>query len=260
MLNILSEAVFFLLVFGLAGFIGHTVLEKGKNLNFYLRMEFIFLAAGLLILFFYLQGKLFTHYDNFSHWALVVKTMLRTNRFPSFETPIITYRGYPLGSSVYIYYTAKLIGEAEPLQMLGQGYMLLTCMLPLFRDNRRNRWLVFILMLFAGNFFLAYNVQPSELLVDTLLPLAGMSALLFTRSCKNTDRRENLFIILFLTWVLQIKNSGAFFALIAGGAYLMTAKRNHRFWCGFACVMTAFFSLFLWNRHCKYVFGSAAMS
>ena len=260
LLNMLSEAACFLWVFGLAGFVGYTVPGKGKNLNYYLRMEYLFLVTGLVILFFCLRGKLFTHYDNFSHWALVVKTMLLTNRFPSFATPIITYRGYPLGSSVFVYYTAKLIGESESVQMMGQGYMLLACMLPLFRDNHRNRWLVFILMLFAGNFFLAYNVQPTVLLVDTLLPLAGMSALVFACSCKKTDRRENFYIILFLTWVLQIKNSGVFFAVIAGGAYLIPAKRNRRLRSGLACVTAAFFSLFLWNRHCKYVFGAAEAS
>ena len=72
-LNVLAETAVLLWAAGLAGLALYTVTEKGKNLKYYLRPEFLFLGLGMLIVLFCVQGKTFTHYDNFSHWALVVK-------------------------------------------------------------------------------------------------------------------------------------------------------------------------------------------
>ena len=43
----------------------------------------------------------FVHYDNFSHWAVVVKYMLATNRIPDAASAIIDFKSYPLGSSSF---------------------------------------------------------------------------------------------------------------------------------------------------------------
>ena len=259
-LNILYETAFLLWLAGLVFFAKYTVEKKGKNLFCYMRTEYLFLAVSFAILAFVLQGKVFTHYDNFSHWALVVKTMLRTNHFPNTETPIITYRGYPLGSSVLAYYTARMTGGGETTWMLGQGYGMLACMLPLLRPEGRNRWLVLLTGLFLCNFFLAYNVQPTEMLVDTLLPLAGMCTLLFAQSCRGEDRRECWLAALYLIWLIQIKNAGVFFALAAGGVYLWRMRRSKVRLPAVMSVLLAFLSLWLWNLHCRYTFPSTGTS
>ena len=255
LLNLLPEMTAVLFAAGLGGLVYYTVREKGKNLLAYGRPEFLFLLAGLLFLLVFLRGKVFTHYDNFSHWATVVKTMLEDDRFPNFETSLVSYRGYPLGSSVFVYYAAKLTGGGEPTWMLGQGYMLLTCMLPLFRPEGKNRWPGFLVMLFAGNFFLDYNVQPTELLVDTLLPLAGMCALLFAHAYGKTGGRAAPYAALYLVWLTQIKNAGIFFALLAGLAFLVPARREKKTLWGLGCLAAALLSLLIWNRHCSYVFA-----
>ena len=259
LLSLLQPAVYGLWGLGLVGLTYYTVSEKGKNLKYYFRAEFLFLVLGMGVLCFCLRGKVFTHFDNFSHWALVVKSMLRTGSLPDAES-IISFQGYPLGSSVFVYATALLAGGGEPVQMLAQSYLMLCCMLPLFPPEGRSRRPAFLLLLFAGNFFLVYNIQPTELLVDSLLPLAGMSALLFALECKKADIRECISMSLLLVWVMQIKNAGIFFVLTAGGAFLIVARRQRRLPRGLACLGIALGSLLVWMLHCNLTFPSPESS
>jgi len=259
-LNVLAEMAVLLWAAGLAGLALYTVTEKGKNLKYYLRPEFLFLGLGMVIVLFCVQGKNFTHYDNFSHWALVVKKMLRVNRFPSFDMTGITYRGYPMGSTAYVYFVSKIAGGGETVQMLAQSYMTLTCIPPLFSLCKRNRWQTFFLVLLASNFFLSFNIQVTELLVDTLLPLAGMSALLFVHDGRKRTREAAPVVVLYLIWVLQIKNSGVYFALMICILYLYYARKNRQLLFGAGCCAVAFLSLLIWNRHCSYVYPSADFS
>lgn len=80
---------------------------------------------------------MFVHYDNFSHWALVVKKIIETNRFPNGFDEIITFKEYPLGSAIFIYFFTKFTNTNESTQMLAQAYMMLVCIMPLFSNTKK---------------------------------------------------------------------------------------------------------------------------
>ena len=94
------------------------------------------------------------HYDNFSHWALIVKSMSLTNSFPSFKTDVIMFTSYPPGSAVFIYYFINII----------KG----------FRDKKIIKFdiIMFILILItailnrSSSFYLAIAIVSFILLID----------------------------------------------------------------------------------------------
>ena len=245
---------------GLTGLAYYTFREKGRNLKTWLKIEYLFLLLGMAGLCLCVRGRIFTHYDNFSHWALVVKKMLRMDRFPDPGMTGITYWAYPLGSTVYVYFAGRLTGGGETLWMLAQGYVMLTCLMPLFQLCRGNRWIGLVLALFAGNFLLSYNVQVTELLVDTLLPLTGMCALLFVHANRDQPAKAAPAVFLYLVWILQIKNSAAFFGLLVALVYLYYAGKQHRFGTGAVCAAAGFASMPLWNWHCAVTYPAAEAS
>ena len=68
LLNLLPEAVYALYLIGFVGFV-YSVC-KNKSLSFlksYLIPGYILMLAALLLFAVYLRGKVFVHYDNFSH-------------------------------------------------------------------------------------------------------------------------------------------------------------------------------------------------
>ena len=194
--------------------------------------------------------------------------MLLTDRFPNFQDNIIAFQEYPLGSAAFIYYVAKIVGHAESVWMFAQGYMITACILPVFMYCRKNRVLSFVFMCLTTNFIFVYNIKITELLVDTLLPLAAMSMLLFTYYAgKNKDTCGELYLTIpFSIWILQIKNAGIYFCVIATLWILSRIKsRKGKLRKGEAVktALTAFapyVSLLLWQKHCDYVFLKADTS
>ena len=265
--NCLRIGAVFLWALGIVLAVISLVKDKWNGLKCYVNCGYLFLAAAVLLIAAAVKGTLFTHYDNFSHWALVVKNMLDTNRFPNFQDYLITFQSYPLGSAAYIYYFCRLVSDSESMQMLAQGYMMLSFLLPLFRFVKGNRGWNTLFLALLTNFLLCFNMGIYQLLVDTLLPLAGMAALVFLYcEClhKQDAGEENVpvyWAIPFLCAVMQIKNSSIFFAAIGVGMILLSMRREKKdrrtVLTKLAVCASPFAVLILWQRHCGYVFVRA---
>ena len=259
--NLLPEAA--VLLYG-AGFFGLFLrIFREKSLGFLRKYADFGYAALLLILIgsaLAVRGKMFLQYDNFSHWALVVREMLRSDRFPNFMDTMVYFQEYPLGSSAYIYYFARLVGTAEPVQMLAQAYAIAAAILPLFSRASGRKPLCCAALLGFAWFVFDYNTAITDLLVDTLLSMAGMCALLFTVThCKEGSGKFELFCAgCYFVWLVQIKNSGIFFlvppALVVGAC----ARRQKARLSGLMCLLAPLVCLLLWQKHCAYVFPGAA--
>lgn len=217
LLNLLSECAILLYGFGIVVFTFFAYKDYSKSQNIlkkYFTVGFFFLSVSFLISAFYVKGKLFSHWDDFSHWALVVKEMLKKNRFPNFSDPFIQFQSYPLGSSVYIYYFAKMISSIESCQMLAQIYMMLTCIMPLFYFCQRNRVATFISAGFLTALFFLYNTSITSLLVDTLLPIISICSLLYFFIYFRKEHHNGFQFYIsgaYLVQIIQIKNSGFFY-------------------------------------------------
>ena len=228
LLNLLPEAVYGLYLVGIVGFI-YSVC-KNKSLAFlksYINPGYILTFALLLIFAVYLRGKVFTDYDNFSHWGLVVKRMLETNRYPNFKDTLIQFQEYPLGSSTYIYYFTKLTRTSESFQMLAQTYIMLAAVLPLYSFGKKNHFAISIAVVSFTNYVLLYNIKITELYVDTLLPLVGICGLLFAyQHCKEGRSVMLCFAAFYMVEIIQIKNSGVFFVALIVIYLLHSIKQN----------------------------------
>lgn len=263
MLNLLREMTGLLYGIGILGLVYCICRDRGigwvKN---YINVGFVFLAITSIVMLFFVRGKIFTHYDNFSHWALVVKKIIETNRYPNFEDTIITFQEYPLGSATYIYFFAKLVSTSESIQMFAQVYMMLSCIIPLFIFDKKNKISTAIIVTAVANFFLVYNITVTDLLVDTLLPLASMCGFIYAYYyCQDLDDRFAFYSIIFYTvWIIQIKNSSIFFVGIICMWILINVKNDKKVIQRIICIVIPFLSLVIWQKHCKYVFTSATLS
>ena len=263
LLNLLSEGVTALFLFGLV-FLVQCLFKRKKAAfdfrpNYYI--GFLFLFGVFTVEAAFLNGRLFTHYDNFSHWGLVVKRMLEVNRFPNFQDPLIEFQEYPLGSATFIYYFCKITSPSEAAQMLAQTYLMLCCIQPIFSFARKNCVACFSTILIATNFFFTYNIALTDLLVDTLLPLAGMCGVLFavTYCGKEASSKNILLASCYAAFLVQIKNSGLFFACIICAWNLYYIRNGHKE-ARMVAVLFPILSSILWHKHCAYVFYAAKLS
>ena len=263
LLNILLEVTYLIYGIGLISIV--LKIYKNKSIKFirsYLNPSYVFLGLSLIVMGIFLKGKVFTHYDDFSHWALIVRRIVETNRFPNFTDTLIEYQEYPVGSAAFIFFVIKLTCGSESMQMLAQVYVMVASIIPLFSLSKKSWLLVAFVISSFTNYVLVYNTAVTSLLVDTLLPLVAMSGLLYTLLyCKHdAGKREIVPIVFYLIQIIQIKNSGLLFIAFISLAVLVNLIKGKNKAVRLSVVILPIVSFFLWHKHCQYVFDTSELS
>ena len=211
----------------------------------------------------------FVHYDNFSHWAVVVKYMLVTDRFPDVASAIIDFKSYPLGSSSFLYYVGRIVGNGEGVMLVGQAILLFAGFYAVFGAIRDQKRFLLAALLGLGCSTMAFfniSIRINNLLVDFLLPvlaLASIGILLLERKRFFT---ACLAVLPVLGLLVIVKNTGVFFALL-GYVFLLyrsiqfqnaDAKLRPFFWGALVTIVFSLVPLILWNAHTSAAFPSDA--
>lgn len=260
-LNILTEAVLAMYIGGIF-LLGRSLRRDfSGTVRPYLNWGYLFFFCFLAAFALSLRGNLLVVEDDLAHWGLAVKKILETGRLPNFTDTVIGFQKYPLGSSLWICFFCFFAGPQEDLMALAQCYMLLCCLLPMWHMVWGNKLLCTGFLILAANLVLIYNIPTYSLMVDTLLPLAGMTAIFFIL-CHREKGRDCLFgAVLLLIWTAQIKNSGLLFAAAGAALLLIPGTQGHReLPVRLACAASPVIGFLLWSRHCDLVFSDSAFS
>jgi len=258
MLNILYPAVMALYALGWVLLIFEIIRAREKWKKWFCA-PILFLVISCLYFGIRLSGLVLLHYDNFSHWALVVDQMLRIDALPSTATPLVIFPSYPVGSATFLYFFARLAGRQESVMAFAQAFWLACCMVPFFLFVRGRKVLGYGLIFGSFLTMLISNVFISELLVDTLLAMTGLSAVTVSLALKNSPRRMLACGIPLMLLMIFIKNSGLFFALLTCGLIFFCWKRQKGlrsalYVLGLLLALLCAFE-WIWSLHVRLAFG-----
>lgn len=267
MLNLLREAVWLLWAAGLA--LAVHSLWRRESLRDVVTPGICFFVAGAVGLALLTSGAHVLEYDDFSHWALLARTILMRDALPTFRDTTLTFLNYPPGSACWIYFFCRLSGAgSEGMMLLAQSLMMLSCFLPLFLIARgRPVWSVTLVAAAAAYAFLSQATQLMTLYVDQLLPAVAAAGMLLSLSSVREPRRAAYLALPFSVYAYLVKNSGILFSVLISLMLLIIALWNRRQ--GRAptrgdwrrvlgvCVSPAAV-LYLWNRHTTMVFENAS--
>lgn len=257
--NIMPEMVTILWMAGILSL----VYELLKNCRL-MKREWIFVIAffGTIVYFSWLlRGSHFTHYDNFSHWATVVKDMLLHNRMPNFEDKLVTFQAYPLGSSLFIYYVCKIVGMSDACFSWGQMLMLISSIFAGTAFLKKKNSYMVLPWICYGIYVLVANISIYDLLVDTLLPLVGAASWAMILEYQDRPKAALFCVAWMFPFLVNIKNSGIFFFMICLIELIFCLWQQRKtLWkqivlCGGA---PAICILALWKKHVALVFASGA--
>lgn len=120
--HIMPIATYAIIIIGLIQL--RLIRKDSFNLEEILKLSIFTLIV--LCFFNYLKDALFIHYDNFSHWALVVREMLETNALPTSASKLIEFNAYPTGTAGFIYFVSKIVGNTDGIKAFGQTLILLS--------------------------------------------------------------------------------------------------------------------------------------
>lgn len=213
LLGHLEPAAWTVVGLGLLALLHELVRHLGASWRTALHPVTLAVAALVGALVAYLHGLEFAHYDNFSHWALVVRVMLEQDAFPTPAQPIIAFTSYPLGSASVAYAATRLLGGQEWQSMLGQATLTVAALLPVAAFARRHRWLGLLVVPVLYAAVLAVTNQATTLLVDGLVAALAAAAILLTVRHRRRMRVALVPLAVVLAFLGVVKASGLFFVV-----------------------------------------------
>lgn len=245
------------------------VIEKWQRNSIVLKklniITLSFLAYSLLLGITLLQSRLL-HYDNFSHWGLIVKYLFTQQSLPNVHSDIIGFSSYPVGTSLWCYYFVNFIGFNEGVMIFAQFCLIISClyaMVAVIKD--KNNVLTFAIIFLIISLFNYFNtaIRMNNLLVDFVLPLVTLAAISGIFVYKN-----NMYVLATITVILTgflgiIKNNGIFFVIIVLLYFLITVLiYKEQYWTVFkkfrliiTTILLSMAPYISWLLHIKYTFG-----
>lgn len=224
------------------------------------------ITIWLLFYFLLFAATLFTshleHYDNYSHWAIIVKFLYTEGRLPAAGDTIISFSSYPMGSSLFVYYTTLIGGFNDSVMLIGQFISILSCIYALFAIVRdESRTLILAMMFSFISLFNHFNIaiRMNNLLVDFLLPMLTLAGIAGVYRMQREFKQMSLFLILIAGTLSIQKNSAIFFTAVLVLYYLFLVAQNWKSYKNKAAVAgTSILTIaasvapyLLWNVHVK---------
>lgn len=215
LLNVMPYMVMILFIGGIGLFLYYLYLFMIKKgiAGMRINPSTIFFMMGILIMIVFLNGVIHNHYDDFSHWGLIVKEMFQVNGLPDGRT-IISFTNYPPGSATFIYYVLSITGYSESYAFMAQGFLIVACLTVLFIFTSWKRPGLIVtaaaasLALFSLNGNYIYT-----LLVDGLLGMVAFAISVIAFYYRKDWKKGLLATTPILIMLLLIKDSGKVFFL-----------------------------------------------
>lgn len=207
-----------------------------------------------------------THYDNFSHWGLIVKSMFINNRLPNFENEYILFKGYQPGSACFIYFFGLLAGKTEGSMIIAHNYLIFAFFSLLFNYIGNNKKILKSLLLVALYIFIMTTslIRFNNLLVDSLLATMLVAGLLIVYEYRNDLKKASILSSLIMVYLLVVKNVGLVLAGIICLYILYLSFKSKSLKKGIIYIVTIgivlLSTLLIWQRHVSLVYGYLALN
>ncbi|WP_026702680.1 hypothetical protein [Salibacterium aidingense] len=263
LLNVLAETVYVLFAGGLLLFVYSVsqYTQKKWQASALLSPGLIFFIAASVFFTVLLKEAVFLHYDNFSHWGLIVKELVQSNSLPD-ESSIITYTTYPPGAALFVYYIVSITGFSESMALIAQGIFIAGALAPLFIFCSWKKPVHAAAFLFIPAVLLLVNsTSIYTLLVDPLL--GYISAAVFVTAWYYRDNWGQMAFLLLpiLSTLVLLKDSGkiflAFSILWIIGLFFRYLRKDHSWTeklasagrAGICTLLVPLFVNLLWSRY-----------
>lgn len=202
------------------------------------------------------------HYDNYSHWATIVKFLYTEGRLPTAADSIISFTSYPLGSSLFIYYATLIAGFGSNVMLIAQFILIFSGLYAMFvvvRDESRTLIITMMFTFIAVFNYFNIAIRMNNLLVDFLLPILTLAGLAGIYKMQRQLMQMSFFTILIAGALSVVKNSALFFVAVILIYYFSRVLLLWKFsksklsliGTGLVTAVGSFLPYLLWSNHVK---------
>ncbi len=235
---------------------------KHKENTYEIHLFDICFFVGAIPFLFLLLNEHLMHYDNFTHWALIVKTLYINNAFPTTNT-MIEFTNYPIGTSSLLYYFSCFLGYSDGILLFGQGLLIFSIFYAIFGAIEKPKCFLLVAILGMGLSILSFfnlTIRINNLLVDFILPILTLACFAIIDRFKNDLRKQLILLLPLQAFLLIVKTTGIIYFGIIIVAWLIEALKNHVLknkkdvFAAFSTMVLNLSTYFLWNYHVSTVF------
>lgn len=234
LLNLLRLGLWLVLILGIVLFCVHTLLALKHHFRFeFERLHYFDLWMWIIgfLMARVLYHSPLIHYDNYSHWALIVKFLVTQGHLPrASDAALINFTSYPPESALWLTYVLKWTGFSEGMMLLAQFILIWLALYALFavlRDPTRGLMGFVICFTIALTNIFNISIRMNNLLVDYLLPVLAAAGLAAIYAHRDKLGPQLFLTFLFINALLLTKNSGTFYAVILG-VYLLWCRIHYQ--------------------------------
>lgn len=221
---------------------------------------------------FVLQGKRLTGYDSFTHWGLIIKQMVLTDRLSN-QTDFLQFQSYPPGAALFAYFVLQFLPFSDGNMMLAQLWLMLSFLCALLalvpdargadRKSLLTGHLPLLLLTLLAMLILLCGITrfTQDIAVDTLLVTAAVACFAALLYFRENARWQALVYIPLSVALILIKHSGLFF-VIAHAVLLVWLSRRQRILSvkTALCVIVPLCFLLLWHWYTATHYDAADLS
>lgn len=195
-----------------------SIINK-KVLDFFRNL---FTPALVVYILFYIyfiyinRNRLFSSWDEFSHWGTIVKNMFYFNSYGTNPETIVAFRGYPPFTAIFEYFAQKIVNSySEGRIIIAMNLLYISMVLPIFRNIEWKKDLSKLLIYVPIIFILPlcmYSSFYTTIYVDAMLGIF-MAYILYIYFTMEEGMVKYISICLALISLPLIKAAGAGLAI-----------------------------------------------
>lgn len=203
-----------------------------------------------------LSGRMLIGYDDYSHWATIVRCMQTFQRLPTFlDAEYIEFQSYPPHAACCIYFICDHLGLDDRFYLPCQAIAKCAGIVSLFvLATPKKRWSSVFFALLCSGLFISF-LRSDMLHVDALLASYAIAGLAAVFVWKDDLYKQTPKIFIYLSALVLTKHSGIFFCLVVILAfYLQSRKYPFNVKVTLSLFGATALVFLLWRKHAEYVF------
>ncbi len=252
-LALMKEFVIISNVIGLILFV--RAYRNGLKLK-WLLPEYIIFFVIIGIIGLVLNGKHLYVQDDFGHWGVLARLLLRTDHLNTVHETRIDYTAYPQASAYFIYGLVRLIGYSESRMLVANAILVISgvfCLFSSIKDYKKDIVKI-ILLVVLGVFACFYDIRFQSLRVDTVIATTAFGIFAYIYYTDVNNYKNLYFAIPMFVSLVLVKTSAILFASVAIAYLFIKYYRVSKklVFVNIAALLMAFLS---WKNHVKYNFS-----
>jgi len=186
------------------------------------------LVVCALLFWIRMHNAAYHNWDEFSHWGVVTKEILRLDGLPISSSPLM-FLSYPPGAALFQYYFALFAGYSEGLTIFAQAIVTLSMLALLLQGLDWSRPVAIVATSLAGVLLvLVLGNGLKNILIDHLVGVCFGGAIAMYIVAPGRDLGAAARALPIIMMLPLLKAVGMFLAVIAGATIFLMMLRDWR--------------------------------